>query len=180
MLCSSQTEKRRTLAKKHIDNNMFLDYIISHFPKQISNEIVLGINGPPLHVWIISWVKMWRGTTLPMWSNNTAGIFRKKNSTDGGTEEKHTLKGAEEGVTTLDSLSHASTLTDVLSPRPAWNVPKTSLCLQWRDCTVLCVWACACESTCLINHWNQPHQSLTNRQHSRLVPECRIWAKWLN
>ncbi len=47
-------------------------------------------------------------------------------------------------------------------------------------CLCVCVWVRAHESTCLINHWNPPHQSLTNRQHSRLVPEGRIWAKWLN
>ena len=105
---------------------------------------------------------------------------KKREGTDGGAEEKHSLKGALEGVATLDLLVHANRVTDVLSPCPAWNVPKASLRLQWSDCTLLCVWVCARESTCPINHWNPPRESLTNIQHSRLVPESRIWAKWLN
>lgn len=45
--------------------------------------------------------------------------MQKREGTDGFTEEKHILKGAVEGVTTLDSLSHTSAVTDVLSPCPA-------------------------------------------------------------
>lgn len=44
--------------------------------------------------------------------------MQKREGTDGFTEEKHPQRAAE-GVTTLDSLSHASAVTDVLSPCPA-------------------------------------------------------------
>lgn len=46
-------------------------------------------------------------------------LRQKSRGTDGGSEEKPSLRGAAEGVTALDPLSHASTATDVLSPCPA-------------------------------------------------------------
>lgn len=168
--------KRLSLVKKpnKCIMDMFVNYKISHFTKQNSWEFVFGKTPPPLDI------RVWRGTTYPMWSNKAAGTFVERKCTDGATEEKHALKGVTKGVTTLDSLSHASTVTDVLSPCPACNVPKPSLGSQWRDCIVQCVWVRAHESTCVINHWNPPHQSLTNTQHPCLVPEGRMWAKCLN
>lgn len=65
-------------------------------------------------------------------------MFTESNGTDGATEEKHALKEMMEGVTTLASLSHAATATDVLSPCPICNVPKPSLgaTVKGLNCTV--------------------------------------------
>lgn len=111
---------------------------------------------------------MWRGTTFPMWSNKATG--GKGKNTDGGTRrETHPQRGAAEGVTTLDSLSHASTATDVLSPGSCMKRTQNPHYAHSEGIVLygVCVWVCAHESTCLINHWNPPHQSLTNRQHSK-------------
>lgn len=84
-------------------------------------------------------------------------------------EEKHTLKGGRRRVSPhwIHSVMPAQRQT-FFHRGPAWNVPKTLITptVKGLYCTV-CVWVCAHESTCLINHWNPPHQSLTNRQHSK-------------
>lgn len=79
-------------------------------------------------------------------------------------------------VSRLDSLSHASTVTDALSQRPTWSISKPSLWLQWGDYSKLCV----CSSEDLCNHQNPSNQSQTNGPLSRLVPGARMWAKWSN
>lgn len=188
--CAPAKERREKgwLIIKQIDNEHAPWLKNKPLPKQVYREFVLRGKKiyiyihPPLGVWIISRVKIRGSKAFPMWSNITSGTCAKKGRHRWiHWRETHPQRAAE-GVTTLDSLSHASAVTDVLSPCPAWNVPKPSLCLLWMAWTILCVRVCVCarERTCLINRQNPPHQSLTNRQHSRLVPEVRIWAKWLN
>lgn len=93
---------------------MFLSHKISRCPKQVSREKNLFsaqcVNVPNENV---------KGHKVSHVEQHYHGDFCKMRGTDGGTEEEHTLKGMVEGVSTLDSLSEASTVTDVLSPRPA-------------------------------------------------------------
>lgn len=59
---------------------------------------------------------------------------------------------------------------------PPWNVPKphyaNSRGIELHACTQ------AGTSACLINHWNPPCRSLSNKQHLCLEPEGKIRAKW--
>lgn len=155
---------------------MFLDHKISHCPKQVSREK----NSPLLNVWM-SWIKTWRGTKFPMWSNITTGSFKKGKAQMEAPKRNIPSKGwwrvsahwiHSERPAQWQTFFHRVLHEMYPNPHYAYSGGIIMYCA--------CVCVRARERTRLINHWNPPRQSLTNRQHSRLVPQSRIWAKCLN
>lgn len=157
-------------------------------PKQVYREFVLKgkkiyIYTPPLGVWIISRVKIRGSKAFPMWSNITSGTCAKKGRHRWiHWRETHPQRGGggchHIGFTQSCQCSDRRSFTVSCMKCTQALIMPTVDGLNYTLCACVCV--CARERTCLINRQNPPHQSLTNRQHSRLVPEVRIWAKWLN